>query len=55
MEVTAKQGKITGIALSYDADGNPKLNEEQSIKFWNILNNKDKLYLKEKYNLELEV
>jgi len=55
MQVGSQKSNIKGIAVARDVDGFPKLGKDAAVKFWPMLNAKDREYLKEKYSLNLEI
>lgn len=55
MALLAKQSRVKGLALARDVDGFPKLNEKAAIKWWPQLDKADRVFLKEKFSLDLEI
>jgi len=47
------EGEIKVMGVVRDKEGNPKFDSGQDVtKFWDVLSDKDKAYLTEKYDLK---
>ena len=55
INVQANRGSVSSVSVLRDVDGFPKLNKESAIKFWPMLSVKDRKFLKEKFNINLEI